>query len=83
MPGILKLYDEGKIELNKPVADYFPDWKNRLFHRSDKADITVRELYAHQSGLVPFIGLWKQTMKGGKLLSKWYSIQPDEKKTFV
>lgn len=81
LPGILKLYDEGKIELDKPVADYFPDWKNRLFHRSDKADITVRELYAHQSGLVPFIGFWKQTMKDGKLLSKWYSIQPDEKHT--
>ena len=81
LPGILKLYDEGKIELDKPVADYFPDWKNRLFHRSDKADITVRELYAHQSGLVPFIGFWKQAMKDGKLLSKWYSIQPDEKHT--
>lgn len=81
LPGILKLYDEGKIELDKPVAKYFPDWENRLFYRSDKADITVRELYAHQSGLVPFIGFWKQTMKDGKLLSKWYSIQPDEKHT--
>ena len=81
LPGILKLYDEGKIMLDKPVADYFPDWRNRLFHRSDKADITVRELYAHQSGLVPFIGFWKQTMKDGKLSPKWYSIQPDEKYT--
>lgn len=81
LPGILKLYDEGKIDLDKPVSNYFPDWKNRLFHRSNKADITVRELYSHQSGLVPFIGLWKQTMKDGKLLSKWYSIQPDEKQS--
>ncbi|MDP3914557.1 MAG: serine hydrolase [Bacteroidota bacterium] len=81
LPGILKLYDEGKIELDKPVAKYFPDWENRLFHRSNKADINVRELYAHQSGLVPFIGFWKQTMKDGKLLSKWYSMQPDEKHT--
>jgi CubicO group peptidase (beta-lactamase class C family) len=81
LPGILKLYDEGKIELDKPVAKYFTDWENRLFHRSDKADITVRELYAHQSGLVPFIGFWKQTMKEGRLLPKWYSIQPDEKHT--
>jgi CubicO group peptidase (beta-lactamase class C family) len=79
LPGILKLYDDGKIELDYPVATYFPDWKNRLFHRSNKADITVRELYAHQSGLVPFIGFWKQTMKDGKLLSKWYSMQSDEK----
>lgn len=81
LPAILKLYDEGKIDLDQPVADYFPDWKNRLFHPSDKAGITVRELYAHQSGLIPFIGLWKQTMKEGKLLPKWYSIQADERKT--
>lgn len=79
LPGILKLYDEGKIDLDKPVTTYFPDWKSRLFHPSNKATITVRELYAHQSGLVPFIGFWKKTMKHGKLLSKWYSIQPDEK----
>ena len=81
LPGVLKLYDEGKIALDIPVAKYFPDWENRLFRRSDKSDITVRELYAHQSGLVPFIGFWKQTMKDGKLLSKWYSIQPDKKHT--
>src|SRR5665648_316036 len=81
LPGVLKLYDEGKIDLDKPVADYFPDWKNRLFHRSDKADITVRELYTHRSGLVPFIGFWKETLKDGKLSPRWYSILPDEKHT--
>jgi len=81
LPGILKLYDEGKINLDKPVSTYFPDWKNRLFHRSDKADVTVRELYAHQSGLVPFIGFWKQTLINGKLSPKWYWMQADEKHT--
>ncbi|MDP2336201.1 MAG: serine hydrolase [Bacteroidota bacterium] len=81
LPGILKLYDEGKIDLDKPVSTYFPDWKNRLFHRSDKSDVTVRELYAHQSGLVPFIGFWKKTLIEGKLSPKWYWMQADEKHT--
>jgi len=81
LPGILKLYDEGKIELDKPVSTYFPDWKNRLFHRSDKADVTVRELYAHQSGLVPFIGFYRQTMENGKPSPKWYRAIPDKKHT--
>jgi len=80
-PGILKLYDEGKIELDKPVSTYLPDWKNRLFHKSDKSDVTIRELYAHQSGLVPFIGFYKQTMDGGKPSPKWYSSAPDKKHT--
>lgn len=81
LPGILKLYDEGKIELDKPVSTYFPDWKNRLFHRSDKADVTVRELYAHQSGLVPFIGFYRQTIENGKPSPKWYTASPDKKHT--
>jgi CubicO group peptidase (beta-lactamase class C family) len=81
LPGVLKLYDEGKIELDKPVSTYFPDWKNRLFHRSDKADVTVRELYAHQSGLVPFIGFYRQTMENGKPSPKWYTSSPDKKHT--
>lgn len=81
LPGVLKLYDEGKINLDKPVADYFPDWKNRLFHRSDKSDVTVRELYAHQSGLVPFIGFYKQTMENGKPSPKWYTATPDKNHT--
>jgi CubicO group peptidase (beta-lactamase class C family) len=81
LPGILKLYDEKKINLDKPVADYFPDWKNRLFHRSDKSDVTVRELYAHQSGLVPFIGFYKQTMENGKPSPKWYTATPDKNHT--
>ncbi|MBL7968844.1 MAG: serine hydrolase [Prolixibacteraceae bacterium] len=80
-PGILKLYDEGKIELDKPVSTYFPDWKNRLFHRSDKSDVTIRELYAHQSGLVPFIGFYKQTMENGQPSPKWYTSSPDKKHT--
>lgn len=81
LPGILKLYDEGLIDLDKPVSDYFPDWKNRFFHHSDKGDITVRELYTHRSGLVPFIPFWKRTLKNGKLSDRWYSILPDEKHT--
>ena len=78
LPGILKLYDEGKIDLDKPVANYLPEWRNRLFHRSDKSDISVRELYAHQSGLVPYIGFWKETLKDGKPSPRWYLSNPDK-----
>jgi len=79
LPGVLKLYDEGKIDLDKPVSRYFPEWRTRVFHRSDKADVTVRELYAHQSGLVPFIGFYRQTMENGKPSLKWYADHSDKK----
>lgn len=80
-PGILKLYDEGKIDLDRPVADYYPEWRKRFFHPSDKSDITLRELYAHQSGLVPFIGFWKRTLQDGKLSAKWYRTEKDGRHT--
>ncbi|MGV8092412.1 MAG: glycoside hydrolase family 3 N-terminal domain-containing protein [Mangrovibacterium sp.] len=81
LPGVLKLYDEGRIDPDQPVSNYLPDWKKRLFHWSDKENVTIRELYAHQSGLVPFIGFWKETLKNGRLSSKWYALQANEKHT--
>ncbi|MGD9556785.1 MAG: glycoside hydrolase family 3 N-terminal domain-containing protein [Mangrovibacterium sp.] len=79
LPGILKLVDQGKLDPDQPVSAYYPDWKKRLFHRSDKDNITIRELYAHQSGLIPFIGFWKKTLKDGHLSPRWYRPQADEK----
>jgi len=78
LPGILKLYDERKIELDKPVANYFPDWKNKPSSKSNKADLTIRELYTHQSGLIPFISFYKVTIENGIPSPKWYATQSDK-----
>jgi len=79
LPAWLKLYDAGKVNPDEPVSTYYPEWKNRLFHRSNKSDITVRELLSHQSGLTPFIPFWKETVVNGKISSKWYRFEPDQK----
>ena len=63
LPIWMKLYDEDLVHPDEKVSTYYPEWKNRLFHRSNKSDITVRELLAHQSGLTPFIPFWKKTLK--------------------
>lgn len=44
--AIMKLYDEGKIDLNAPVAGYIPEFNN-----NGKLDITVTNLLYHNSGL--------------------------------
>lgn len=44
--AIMKLYDEGKIDLNAPVTGYIPEFNN-----NGKADITVMNLLVHNSGL--------------------------------
>ena len=58
LPAIMKLYDEGKIELDTPFYHYWPDFKN-----SNKQDITLREILAHQAQLQPWISFWKMTLK--------------------
>lgn len=78
LPIWLKLYDEGKINPDQFVSHYYPEWRKSLFHRSNKWNITVRELLSHQSGLTPFIPFWKETVQNGKISAKWYRFEPDD-----
>ncbi len=74
----MKLYDDGKINPDETVASYYPEWRSRLFHRSNKSTITIRELLSHQSGLTPFVPFWKKSLKDGKISSDWYRFEPDQ-----
>ncbi|WP_163715225.1 glycoside hydrolase family 3 N-terminal domain-containing protein [Mangrovibacterium lignilyticum] len=74
-PAILKLTDEGKIDINGKFSDEWKDWKKGLFHRSNKQDLGWREILAHQAGLVPYLNYWKETVKDGELINRWYSVQ--------
>lgn len=48
-PSIMKLVDEGKIELDDKVSQYIP-----AFKKGDKSEITIRNLLLHNSGLPAF-----------------------------
>jgi uncharacterized protein YbbC (DUF1343 family)/CubicO group peptidase (beta-lactamase class C family) len=50
--AIMQLVEQGKISLNAPVADYWPEFK-----ANEKEAITVRELMTHYSGLPPDLDL--------------------------
>ncbi len=76
----MKLYDEGKFQIDDQVSKFWPDWKKRLFHKSNKEDITFREVLSHQAGLIPYIGFWNKTLRKDKTPDpKWYSPFKDEK----
>lgn len=51
LPALMKLVDEGKIDLDVPFSTYWKPWRKR----KDKKKITLREILAHQAGLVPYI----------------------------
>ncbi|WP_117881225.1 serine hydrolase domain-containing protein [Aureibaculum luteum] len=59
LPAIMKLVDEGKLDLDKPFSDYWKRWK----HVKNKKDLTLREILAHQAGLQPYIVFLSEVFK--------------------
>lgn len=54
----MKLYDQGLLDLKKPLSQYLPDVAG-----TNKKDIILLDLLTHQAGLVPFIPFYLQAMK--------------------
>lgn len=50
LPAVMKLYDQKKMQLQDPLRKFVPETRG-----SNKANITIRELLFHESGIVPFI----------------------------
>lgn len=48
--AILKLRDDGKLQLDDPVSKYIPQVKNSKKLTSDAPDITIRMLLTHNAG---------------------------------
>jgi beta-glucosidase-like glycosyl hydrolase/CubicO group peptidase (beta-lactamase class C family) len=55
--SIMKLYEQGKIDLNKTLGDYLPWTKG-----TDKAHLKIENILLHQAGLVPFISFYRETI---------------------
>jgi CubicO group peptidase (beta-lactamase class C family) len=55
--AVMKMYDEGKIKLNKTLGDYLP-WVKR----SNKGALEIEKILLHQAGLVAFIPFYKETI---------------------
>ena len=51
LPALMKLVEEGKLNLDVPFSTYWKPWRRR----KDKKDLTLREILAHQAGLQPYI----------------------------
>ena len=79
LPALLKLYEEGKYQLDKPFSTYWPDWRKGFLHPSNKSDLTARELLTHQAGLIPDVLFWKETVNDKGLMNKWYRSEEDER----
>ena len=68
LPALMKLVEEGKLNLDVPFSTYWKPWRKY----KDKKELTLREILAHQAGLQPYIVFLKRVLKkNGKFKSRF------------
>ena len=76
LPAIMKLVNEGKLDLDRPFSTYWKRWQKR----KDKKNISLREILAHQAGLEPYIVfLNKVIRKNGSLKGRFVKSEPNNR----
>lgn len=71
LPALMQLVDQGKFDVEKPLSDYWPSFKN-----SNKEKIKITEFLAHQSGIPAWIPIWQMaTGKKDELRSSNFRIE--------
>ncbi|MCB0568252.1 MAG: serine hydrolase [Phaeodactylibacter sp.] len=59
LPAAMKLYGEGKLNLDAPLKKYLP-----MMRCSNKRNIPLRAILAHNARLRPWIPFWRATLEG-------------------
>ncbi len=73
--AVMKLYEQGKLDINKNLGDYLPYAKG-----TDKAGLVLSDILLHQAGLIPDVIFYKETLDSTNHPSaKYYSTtwKPD------
>ncbi|MGZ5189883.1 MAG: glycoside hydrolase family 3 N-terminal domain-containing protein [Flavisolibacter sp.] len=55
--ALMKLYEEGKVSLDKTLGDYLPFTRG-----TDKAGLKISDVLLHQAGLNPYISFYRETI---------------------
>ncbi len=59
--AIMKLTEEGKVDLDAPLAAYLPELEG-----SNKANLILRDVMAHRAGLIDWIPFYKGTVTNSR-----------------
>ena len=75
IPLIMKEFEAGKLNFNQTLGEIDTDLKF-----TNKNNLTVKEVLAHQSGLAPWIGFYKETVnvKNARLYLDFYARKFDD-----
>jgi beta-glucosidase-like glycosyl hydrolase/CubicO group peptidase (beta-lactamase class C family) len=68
LPNVMQLYDKNKVTLDTKLKDMVP-----LFDKTNKENITFKDLLTHYAGLQAWIPFYKETLESnGKPSAKYY-----------
>lgn len=72
--SVMRLYEEGKLDLNKTIGDYLPAAKG-----TNKASLKIRDVLLHQAGLKSYIPFFAETVEGdGDPKRRYYRSKPKD-----
>ncbi len=73
--GLMLLNSEGRFSPDAKLSDYLPE-----FRRSNKSDMVIRDMLAHQAGLAAWIPFWQETVKkNGDFRNRTFRHEESEK----
>lgn len=73
VPSVMKLQENGLINIDKTLGDYLPELKG-----TNKESIIIREMLAHQAGLKSWIPFWTSTISRGEYDTTVFSLKQND-----
>jgi CubicO group peptidase (beta-lactamase class C family) len=72
--SLMQLYDKGQLNLDAKLVKYLPDVK-----KTNKKNIILRDMLAHQARLLSYIKFWQTTMTNdGNWSAAYYRNKPEK-----
>jgi CubicO group peptidase (beta-lactamase class C family) len=72
LPSVLRLIDEGRVELDQPVGAYLPAFGTE----GDKAGVTIRRLLSHTSGVLSWRAVFTEAVGPEGYIANLAADQP-------
>ncbi len=73
--SIMKLMDEGKVDMDRALCDYLPEMVDTCSYRN----VVLRDILTHRAGLKPWIPFYKETLHHGQPDFRIYSTDSSSK----
>jgi CubicO group peptidase (beta-lactamase class C family) len=71
--ALMRLETEGRLSVDSPVRTYLPETAE-----SNKGNLILKQILAHQAGLVAWIPFWRNFFSDGKPLSGFFCDKMEE-----